>query len=259
MDLVTIVIPIYKETINSSEQLSLSQCLRILRNYPITFIAPVELDLSFYRDLCGHLIPFQFKYFPKEYFKDITGYNKLMLSAQFYGAFFNYKFMLIYQLDAYVFSDELQYWCNQNYDFIGAPHVAHYNRLGEIQFLKNYTRGLRLVNKISPFKHQISNVGNGGFSLRKIKKCYWLVKLLKKQISQWDTNNEDGFFKYWGNVLYPLFKLPPDDIALRFSIETQPKMSLRKLYGKLPFGCHAFEKYEWQIWKQFIQKNAKEH
>ena len=29
--------------------------------------------------------------------------------------------MLIYQLDAFVFQDDLAYWCQQNYDYIGAP------------------------------------------------------------------------------------------------------------------------------------------
>lgn len=39
-NLVSIVIPIYKTDLEEYEKLSLNQCLEILKNYPITFIAP---------------------------------------------------------------------------------------------------------------------------------------------------------------------------------------------------------------------------
>jgi hypothetical protein len=48
-----------------------------------------------------------------------------MLSIDFYKRFRDYKFILIYQLDAYVFRDELEYWCEQDYDFIGAPLIEN--------------------------------------------------------------------------------------------------------------------------------------
>ena len=70
---------------------------------------------------------------------------------------------------------------------------------------------------------------------------------------RWGTNNEDGFFKYWGNLFHPLFRLPSDNIALRFAIEQSPDESLKKLNGQLPFGCHAFEKYEPEVWRGYIE------
>lgn len=250
--LVTVIIPIYKPKPNVDEVISLKQCLKVLENYSIIFIGPENLNTKAYENICNDHITFKLIVFESFYFKDIAGYNKLMLSPDFYKKFLDYKYILIYQLDAYVFKDELVYWCRQNYDFIGAPNIPHENLPNEMQFLKGYLKFIKIFNALFKTKHQISNVGNGGFSLRKTKTCYYLLHLLKKQISSWGDHNEDGFFKYWGNLLYPLFRLPSDEIALAFSIEHSPRESLTKLGNGLPFGCHAFKRYGWETWEPFI-------
>jgi len=250
---VVIIIPVYKQLLNDNELLSLKQCIRILKNYPIIFIGPPNLNTSNYEQECKDKVPFKFMKFDDACFSGINGYNKLMLSASFYKTFLEYKYMLIYQLDAYVFKDELGYWCKQNYDYIGAPNIPHANREDEIQFLKRYEKFIAFANRLLKTDHQISNVGNGGFSLRKINTCYWLLKILNKKAKNWGNNNEDGFFKYWGNLLYPLFKLPTDETALHFSIEVSPRESYAKIGHVLPFGCHAFERYEPEFWEQYIR------
>jgi hypothetical protein len=245
---VAVVIPIYKEIITDMELLSLTQCLKILHPYKLIFCAAESLNTKFYETFCKGKIHFSIERFENQYFKDIDGYNKLMLSTSYYKRFLNYKFILIYQLDAFVFKDDLLYWCNQNYDFIGAPHSSYNNDPGEMQFLKNYKKLL----KLSKLNHEVSNVGNGGFSLRKTRSFYFLLKILKSKVQKSGSWNEDGFIEYWGNLFYPFFKLPTDEIALNFSIETSPKELLKKTSNTLPFGCHAFEKYDWEIWKPYI-------
>lgn len=252
-ELIAITIPIYKPTINVAELISLTQCLKILHRHKIIFVAPASLNTIFYENICGGEIKFHIERFADEYFENINGYNKLMLSVHFYKRFLNYKFILIYQLDAFVFKDTLLHWCSQNYDFIGAPHAPYNNVTGEVQFLKNYKKLLKGLKNIFGFNHKICNVGNGGLSLRKTQSFYCLLKILKHKAKKW-RNNEDEFFKYWGNLSYPLFSLPSDETALTFSIEISPKESLKKLNNTLPFGCHAFEKYDWQTWKPYINK-----
>lgn len=44
-----------------------------------------------------------------------------MLSAEFYDRFAAYEYVLIYQLDAFVFADRLAEFCQMGYDYIGAP------------------------------------------------------------------------------------------------------------------------------------------
>lgn len=250
---VAVVIPVYKARPNHTELVSIKQCLSILKDHPIIFFGPESLDIGAYAALCDGNVPFKFKSFEKRYFENIAGYNRLMLSPHFYRAFSNYRYILVHQPDAYVFKDELDYWCSQGYDFIGAPHPAHQNVAGEMQFLKGYAKLIGRANYFLGTQHRISNVGNGGFSLRNTAKCMWLLKLLSSKKIKWGDNNEDGFFKYWGNLLYPLFRLPPDDVALRFAIEQSPAESLKKLNGDLPFGCHAFEKYEPEVWRYYIE------
>ncbi|RZK57797.1 MAG: hypothetical protein EOO87_01975 [Pedobacter sp.] len=248
---VSVVIPIYKEQLTVLELTSLRQCITVLKNYHFTFFCPLTLNTKSYEILCDQKISYTIERFASKYFDDINGYNKLMLSPHFYKKFIGFRYILVHQLDAFIFSDQLTYWCKKNYDYIGAPNTPHLNQPGEIQFLKNYSNFLRLLR----IKRKISNVGNGGLSLRKTRSCYLLVTLFYFAVKKWENNNEDGFFKYWGNLLYPIFKLPKDETAVRFAIELEPKKTLKKLNNTLPFGCHAFEKYEWETWKPFIEKS----
>jgi hypothetical protein len=259
VQMAAILIPVYKERPDAQEELSLNRCLLILGSHPVIFIAPLTLNMKQYEEACKKQgVPFKEVRFDDFYFSGIAGYNQLMLSAGFYRTFLAYRHILIYQLDAYVFSDQLAYWCGQGYDFIGAPHKPHDNNEGEIQFLKGYSSLLAMINKTISTNLRISNVGNGGFSLRRTKTCYLLLTVLSKKVTAWGTNNEDGFFKYWGNLLRPLFRLPSDETALHFAIEQTPAASLEQLGNRLPFGCHAFGKYEPEIWRKYIHSSPEQ-
>lgn len=114
---VIIVIPIYKKSLNANEAKSLAQCQKVLHQYPIIFVAPESLEADF--------IPTENKVerFDDAYFKSPKTYNKLLINPLFYERFIAYEFMLIHQLDAYVFKDELEKWCQKGYDYIGAPKL----------------------------------------------------------------------------------------------------------------------------------------
>lgn len=66
------------------------------------------------------------KCFERHFFTSVEGYNKLCYNIDFYSAFRNYDYMLIYQLDAWVFRNELQMWCEKGYDYIGSPFLRIY-------------------------------------------------------------------------------------------------------------------------------------
>ena len=46
-----------------------------------------------------------------------------------YERYAAYEFMFTYELDAFVFKDELEKWCEQGWDYIGAPWFDGYNNL----------------------------------------------------------------------------------------------------------------------------------
>ncbi|MEN9385588.1 MAG: hypothetical protein RLZZ185_329, partial [Bacteroidota bacterium] len=155
-------------------------------------------------------------------------------SPIFYDAFVNFEYILIHQLDAYVFEDQLLEWCAKGYDYIGAPKLK---------------------------KHHLSNTYscqpvllNGGLSLRRVKPILRYIKIYQLFFREW-LANEDAMFSFAQRRVYPfrfLLKLPTWQEALSFAIEQNPETSMR-LLGKLPFGCHAWERYNPKFWKRYIQ------
>lgn len=166
---VTIVIPIYKTNLSDTEKMSLNQCMKILQHYKIVFIHPEGLDVNSI-NFNGKI---KSETFEKKYFTSVLGYNSLMLSSEFYERFLDSKYMLIYQLDAFVFSDQLKKWCDKDFDYIGAPWISSPNSL-----MKKIT--LLFASKQKKERQKIFfKVGNGGFSLRNVAKHFEISKALK--------------------------------------------------------------------------------
>ena len=158
-----VVIPVYRDIPEPSEAASFMQCLHVLANYDIYVLTYEELDLSCYcqmSEICNK--QFQIKYFARDYFGSVQAYNRLMLERALYKSFIPYKYMLIYQLDAWVFRDELEMWCDRGYDYVGAPvfGIMGKDDYGNVI----YTR-------------KMTGIGNGGFSLRRIQYCLQMLNL----------------------------------------------------------------------------------
>ena len=113
--LVKIVIPIYTTKINFFEEISLQRVCQILHSYPLVVIKPQSLDLS---PILEKYPALTIENFADDYFRSIAGYNRLMLSEEFYRRFEDNEYILICQLDAYIFRDELTEWCEKGYDYI---------------------------------------------------------------------------------------------------------------------------------------------
>jgi hypothetical protein len=267
-NLCAIVIPIYKEILNEYEICSLQQCVSVLKKYPIYLVTYNELSTVTYKGIfLSYNVSVNFEYFDKEYFKDLSGYNNLMMKKEFYDRFTNYKNILIYQLDCFVFRDDLESWCNRGYDYIGAPwfddNLSH-------------EEGANLWA-----------VGNGGFSLRKIsafrnlfvtsKNLFGLKQLSKKMklnhkgflwvlkawifgyennfqflLSEW-TDAEDLFYCLRLSETKLKLKVPELKDAIDFAFEQSPGYLFELNNNTLPFGCHAWNRYETNsFWREYI-------
>lgn len=261
-----VLIPVYKKEPSANEKRSLSQALRVLSFHDIRFVCPKGLDMSAYDEIVGYALPKE--RFDKKFFDGIQGYNQMMTDVSFYRRFSDYEYMLIYQLDAWVFSDQLAEWCAKGYDYVGAPWFeAH----------KTYEEG-----------YPLWCCGNGGFSLRRIskfievtnprthflsikagdmKKCFRsfktfvgaLVRLLgwrnnmawyrKKRSDLW----EDTYFSYGLNGTPHEMKRPAPEEAAEFSFECSPEYLYNLIGKKLPFGCHAWRRYQYdEFWSRYI-------
>lgn len=244
--MVCVAIPIYKEVLSKYEKISLMQCLNILHKYSIIFFHPKSLDLSSYHNLIQESnSQIRFYSFDDDYFESIAGYNRLLLSKDFYKTFKEFKYMLIYQLDAFVFKDELEYWCNQGYDYIGSPWIYE-------DFIHSY-RGIHVpIWTKAHWSKKINYGGNGGFSLRKISSFIFLLNFFGKEAKN-SNLNEDGFWSFCSIRYNPFFKVAPCEFALKFAFERFPEKSYETIKNNLPFGCHAWEKYNIEFWQPYIK------
>ena len=68
--------------------------------------------------------------------------------------------------------------------------------------------------------------------------------------------NEDYIFSQLALLSNVNVNIPDESIALRFAFEVNPSYLYMQNENKLPFGCHAFEKYEYELfWKDKIPIN----
>ena len=236
---VAVVIPIYKEEMNDFEQKSFHQCLKVLGNHSIIIAKPASLQLP---KIAERYPTIQFQNFPDFYFKDIAGYNQLLVSASFYEAFLAFEYILIYQLDAFVFEDRLKEWCEKGFDYVGSPYIdpKRWTLVGKN--MGNYYKNRRLIL-------------NGGFSLRKIKPIIRFLKIFKALGQFWHANEDSLLSFHYIRLLpfRPFLRLPDWQEALDFGIEQHPQFCYELNGKKLPFGCHAWEKYDYEFWKPFLE------
>ncbi len=260
---VAVVTPCYKKTLDADEEISLRHLRQHLGDYDKYLIAPESLEVD-YPD-------FEFKRFDDRFFSSRIGYNKLMLSPHFYNAFSDYKYILIYQLDALVFSDQLMNWCATDLDYLGAPWL----------------------NTETVPENGFSRVGNGGFSLRKVESAlkalrspgtvidpdkYWevfctgksklsqFVNLPRKYLKRLEVFNgiwwyrlrpldaEDIFWGYIAQNIFPDFKIATVEEGLRFAFEQAPRYCFERNHHQLPFGCHAWNKFDRDFWEPYLHK-----
>lgn len=250
----------YLEIPNKLEQASFIQCIQVLGSHKIILVCPESLNVTFYKKLSDlHGVVLNMARFPDYHFKNIDSYNFLMLSQNFYQRFIEYEYILIYQLDAWVFRDELELWCSRNYNYIGAPWFSDDGEL-------------------------LSYAGNGGFSLRKTNA--FLKLLSNNPVETWDfslffchfssfrtyydhfkdilqifrnpyayirhySRNEDFLFSKMFNALTYNKSAPPKE-AVFFSFERFPEHCFLLTKGMLPFGCHAFARYNPKFWENWI-------
>lgn len=216
---VAVVIPVYKAELDDLEKISFAQVKKVLGNYPIVFVAPEGKNFAYFQsgDLIAH--------FPQEFFWDRQSYCQLMMSPDFYATFADFDYILIYQLDAFVFYDALEDFCRFGYDYIGAPW-SYYS-----------WSGIR--------KPKTPRVGNGGFSLRKVKSFRELLKQCA-ELPNWNEfleYTEDAFFAFCGVRKSLGFNVAPVAVAEAFSMEHLPARFMRKYKNLLPFGCHNWHKF----------------
>jgi hypothetical protein len=266
---VAVVIPLSnRETLTPDEEISFRHLVRFLGKYDKFLVVPQSLKV----DYPG----FRIMRFPNKFFGSAAAHMQLMLSRKFYQTFQGYKYILLYHLDALVFSDQLMQWCETDFDYIGPPF---------------------LTCPDSPWV-KMPRVGNGGFSLRKIESFlkvidspryavepaqYWktfcalkpkyvqYLNLPRKYLkylhvcnsARWEMSrlhrvewrHEDHFWSDRAINYYPEFRVASVDLGLRFAFEVAPRHCFERNNYTLPFGCHAWPRYDRSFWEPYLLKS----
>ena len=265
---VAVVVPMPNRVdLTQEEQISFRHLHHFLARYDKYLVVPKSLKFKH--------SGMEIKAFDDRFFGSVQAHRKLLFSPRFYRSFEEYKYILIYHPDALVFSDQLEFWCQLDFDYIGAPWVKH---------------------KDAPYSGHTAyegKVGNGGFALMKIESflrvfyshvyCikpseYWkssysqkplpirlwnLPKRLLKHFrlfngARWElgrfNSNDDNFWANRASHYYPQFKIAPLQTALRFAFECVPRYCFELNNHTLPFGCHAWARYDRKFWEPYLLK-----
>ncbi len=260
--LVAVVVPFYQTHLTAGEEISLKHLRHYLGAFDLFLVAPESLAIT--------LKGFAVKRFPDRFFRNLDTYSALLLWKDFYESFDDYEHILIYQLDALVFSDGLLEWCDKDFDYIGAPWF---------------------ISPQTTAANDFARVGNGGLSLRRVSSFlkvlnspnYFLTPIdlwrafmegkpkYIKHINRWrkramvlpdlrrcltdDTEfvgNEDGFWSFRAQNYYENFKVATPAEGFAFSFETEPRRCYEINNYQLPFGCHAWQRYDRAFWEPFL-------
>mgnify|MGYP006916040086 CR=1 FL=1 len=234
MKKVIVVIPTHKEKLSLGERVSLAQVAKVLHKHPKVFVVPKSSSADF----AAAYPDFGIVHVKDEWFGTIQKYTAMCLDPQFYKLFSNYEYLLIYQLDAFVFSDQLDYFCSLGYDYIGSPWPW---------LRRSKSRGGQ-------------SVGIGGFSLRKVQSCIRAASLYGEVADETGIGHvfetaEDRFYGYCGKSQKIRFSVPSVSIAAKFSLDIKVGHFYDKLtHNNLPFGCHGWtKKSQFELWRPFVE------
>ena len=210
-----IVIPAYNNRISDFETRNFKNNVeKLYKDFDICIVCPTHLK----KDIYNNIIPeanIQYLHLPSRNFSGKNSYSDMMLSPQFYENFKQWKYILILQLDAYIFgtANELNHFIDLGKTYIGAPWTL------------DYSRRLGIPEE---------TCGNGGLSLRNVERMISLLKLKDTKRNERLKTVEDQYISY---MLYNLKESTDIETALNFSIDNDTEYWHRRL-GKLPWGIH---------------------
>ena len=259
MEKVAIVVVYYRENLSGDEQISLNHLLNHLRKYKKFLVIPNDINPKFSCD------EFDVIRLEKKHFKSINRYSRLLVSESFYTMFDEFEYILIYQFDCLVFSDQLEEWCNRDFDYVGAPWFKGFSESGDFLgvgnggfSLRKIGSFIRVLNEPMPDFYSIKDIPFSKYSiylylvhnllrLFRVKKFYRLYKYFF-----W--GHEDYFWSYFSAFAELGFKKPNVNEALEFAFECNPEYCYDYIGKKLPFGCHGWNRFERrEFWCRLIQ------
>lgn len=267
--MVAIVVPVSNRSeLLPEEQISLRHLRHFLGHYDTFYVAPRGLRLE--------LKGFERVDFPTKFFGSMRAYNRMMYLPEFYETFEDYKYILVYHLDSLAFSDELLAWCETDVDYIGAPWIPSADcpwvaepsvgnggfalmkiepvlkvlenryRMEPLNYWKDVAS--RNLSRFVAPEADAETRTSGGLT-RGFREAW-------RRIQSTESNDvlNDVFWSRHASTYLPDFRIPDWTVALRFAFEASPRHCFDLNGRRLPFGCHAWARYDRQFWEPFLLK-----
>lgn len=259
-----------RRALMEEEKISLRHLEHYLGKYDRYLVGPANSPIR--------LKGFRIKSFSRKFFGSVVAINHLMYTPAFYKAFKDYRYILIYHLDSLVFSDQMERWCQANLDYIGAPWLRcadapwvteervgntgfgmmkvdsalkvlynRYQKEPHTYWLDMFTRNSRLVRPIVQL-------------LRKLQPHFPRSKIVNGLVAEWDIMQDpcphcrvsDLFWSDKAVTYLPEYKVATIEQGLEFAFEVAPRKCFEMNGGKIPFGCHAWARYDRSFWEPFL-------
>jgi hypothetical protein len=266
---VAILIPMStRAELTEEERISMRQLLHHLPSYDKFLMVPEGMKVDFEG--------FSTKWFPRRFFGSAGAHGKLLGTRGFYRQFLDYEFVFFYHLDSLAFSDQLEEWCAAGVDYIGPPWIRCEDspwvdrpRVGNGGFtllrVESAIKALtnRYLARPSFYWFDLFTASTPKWMIRFMEKIeaafpkLWVVTRLLQEWREMEepsghNRNNDIFWSDLAPYFHPDFKVASLEQGLRFAFEVSPRTCLEMNGGKLPFGCHAWAKYDRAFWDPFI-------
>ena len=259
-----------RPTLTEDEKLSVRHLDHYLGKHDRYLVGPPDSPIR--------LEGFRIKSLPSKFFGSVIAINHLMYTPLFFKAFEDYRYIFIYHLDSLVLSDQMEKWCKTGLDYIGAPWIPtpdfpwvtkarvgntgfgmmkvesalkvlynRYQREPNTYWLDMFTRNSRRVRPIVQL-------------LRKLQPYFPRSKIVIGLVTEWDKMQDPASYGrhsdlFWSDraVSYlPEYKVASLEQGLEFAFEGAPRKCFEMNGGKMPFGCHAWARYDRSFWEPFL-------
>ncbi len=269
--IVAIAVPLTeRHYLTDEEKISIKHLETYLGGYDRYLIEPKGMNFN--------IDGFYIKEFEREYFGSVQAHRKMLFSEKFYKSFEKYQYILIHHTDALVFSDQLAQWCQRGYDYVAPPWISHKDapyagmpayegKVGNGGFsLRRIDAILKVLNSHRLWRDPVQEIRKA-FRSRKplVRRSITFAKALRFFLPIYNGVRQelDSYLApedhFWANRAvhyYPGFRIAPLEEALKFAFECVPRYCYEQNQNRLPFGCHAWARYDREFWKPFLLDGA---
>ncbi len=268
-----IVVPIINIELADSELIAINSLNKLNGVFRIYFIGSLDSYSANLEWIQVNLTRFEIRFieFDSKYFESLTSYSNLLMSSNFYRRFSAYDYLLIFQTDALIIRGNLTEFISIGKTFIGAPWIDK-NRQTKKLLIGNGGLSLRKIkdfieitslNSIFPPQWWFNFPKQRFFRwvvVGILYSLFYVLDLVSKKFGRslfFDlcrllSKAEDVSFAEW--LAQHQSDMPTLEEAVDFSFETNPRGCYELNNFTLPFGCHAWERYDLQFWETHLSE-----